>query len=253
MSGSIKMVKVMNKIIIILCLTALSGCATKEPQRQTMMPATMPSVNAVTYDREINKRDPESFSGIYSEEISRDFYQDLRAYKVGDLVTVNIAETSTANKSASTQTGRNSSVDAGIDNLLGWEGKIKHLTSFGNEDVRNAHNNASMLKGSFSNTFNGTGQTSRGDSMTASITAKVIDVQPNGNLLIEGLREIRVNSETQVIILSGFIRPVDISPDNTVLSSYIGDAKIQYLGTGAISDKQRPGWLTRAVDTIWPF
>jgi flagellar L-ring protein FlgH len=247
------MVKATYKLIIILCLTLFLGCASKEPKRQAMMPSAMPSANAVVYDRDINKRDPESLSGIYSDEISRDFYQDLRAYKVGDLVTVNIAETSTANKSASTQTGRSSSIDAGVDNLLGWEGKLKNLTSMGKADVHNAYNNSSMLKGSLTNSFNGTGQTSRGDSMTASITAKVIDVQPNGNLLIEGVREIRVNSETQIIILSGFIRPVDISPDNTVLSSYIGDAKIQYLGTGAISDKQRPGWLTRAADIIWPF
>jgi flagellar L-ring protein precursor FlgH len=218
-----------------------------------MMPALMPSASAVAYDRDINKRDPESFSGIFNDEVSRDFYQDLRAYKVGDLVTVNIVETSKANKSASTQTGKSSSIDAGIDSMLGWEGKIKELTSLGNSDARNAFNNSSMLKGSLTNSFNGSGQTSRGDSMTASITARVLDVQPNGNLLIEGMREIRVNSETQIIILSGYIRPVDISPDNTVLSSYIGDAKIQYLGTGAISDKQRPGWLTRAADIIWPF
>jgi flagellar L-ring protein FlgH len=247
------MLKVTNKIIFILCLTGFAGCASKEPQKQTMMPAIMPSVNAVAYDRDINKRDPESLSGIFSDESSRDFYQDLRAYKVGDLVTVNIVETSNASKSAATQTGRSSSIDAGIQNMLGWEGKIKNVTSLGNDDARNALNNSSMLKGSLTNSFNGTGQTSRGDSMTASITAKVIDVQPNGNLLIEGVREIRVNSETQIIILSGFIRPVDISPNNTVLSSYIGDAKIQYLGTGAISDKQRPGWLTRAADIVWPF
>lgn len=247
------MVKTTYKIIIILCMTAFFGCAAKETQKQAMMPAIMPSTNTVDYNRDINKRDPESLSGIFTDETSRDFYQDLRAYKVGDLVTVNIVETSKASKSASTQTGKSSSIDAGIDSMLGWEGKIKDLTSLGNSDARNAFNNSSMLKGSLTNSFNGTGQTSRGDSMTASITARVLDVQPNGNLLIEGMREIRVNSETQIIILSGYIRPVDISPDNTVLSSYIGDAKIQYLGTGAISDKQRPGWLTRAADIIWPF
>jgi flagellar L-ring protein precursor FlgH len=246
------MVKAIN-IMTILCLAAFTGCAAKQPQRQSMMPVTKPALSTVAFERDINKRDPESLASIFSDEASRDFYQDLRAYKVGDLVTINIVETSKASKSASTQTGRNSSIDAGIQNMLGWEGKIKNVTSLGNDDARNAFNSSSMLKGSLANSFNGTGQTSRGDSMTASITAKVIDVKPNGNLLIEGIREIRVNSETQIIILSGFIRPVDISPDNTVLSSYIGDAKIEYLGTGAISDKQRPGWLTRAADIIWPF
>ena len=110
-----------------------------------------------------------------------------------------------------------------------------------------------MLNGSLINSFNGTGSTSRGDSMTAYITAKVIDVKPNGSLYIMGTREIRVNSETQIIALSGLIRPTDISPDNTMLSSNIADLKIDYLGTGAISDKQRPGWLSRAADFVWPF
>ena len=80
-----------------------------------------------------------------------------------------------------------------------------------------------------------------------------MQVRPNGNLFIKGTREIKVNSETQYIILSGLIRPEDISPGNTILSSYIGNAKIEYSGDGSISDKQKPGWLTRIVDFIWPF
>lgn len=246
------MINILQKTIIILCLV-MSGCATVEQQKKNIVPAAMPSVQTRDFDRDMVMRDPESLSGIWSEAGSRDFFQDLRAYKVGDLVTINIVETSSASKSASTQTGRSSSINAGVDNLLGWEGRLKNLTSFGKSDVHDAYDNSNMLKGSLINSFDGKGSTSRGDSMTASITARVIDVKPNGNLLIEGTRQIRVNSETQIIILSGLIRPIDISPDNTILSSYIGDAKIEYLGTGAISDKQRPGWLTRAADLVWPF
>ena len=247
------MLKTISKTLIFLCLTIVTGCAGTRPQSQNIAPVAMPSVEQRIFERDISKRNPESLSGLWSEAGSRDFFQDLRAYKVGDLVTINIVETSSASKSASTQTGRDSSINAGIDNMLGWEGRMKNLTSFGKSDVVNAYDNTSMLKGSLSNSFNGSGSTSRGDTMTASITAKVVDVKPNGNLIIEGTREIRVNSETQIIILTGMIRPVDISPDNTILSSYIGDAKIEYLGTGAISDKQHPGWLTRATDYIWPF
>ena len=247
------MLKITHEITIILCLIIVSGCATVQPQKQNMAQVTMPAVQPVTFERDLINRNPESSSSIWNEMGSRDFFQDLRAYKVGDLVTVNIVETSSASKSASTQTGRNSSINAGIDSLLGWEGRLGNLTSMGRSDVRNAYDNSNMLNGQLSNSFNGTGSTSRGDSMTASITARVIDLKPNGNLIIEGTRQIRVNNETQMIILSGLIRPADISPDNTILSSYIGDAKIQYLGTGAISDKQNPGWLTRAVDHIWPF
>ena len=72
-------------------------------------------------------------------------------------------------------------------------------------------------------------------------------------LFIQGSRDVRVNNETQHIILSGTIRPADISPDNTIISSYIGDARIEYTGSGALSDKQRPGWMTRFVDFVWPF
>jgi len=192
-------------------------------------------------------------ASLYRDASSRNFFQDLRAYQVGDLVTVRIVETSSASKNATTETGRESSIDAGIDNMLGWEGKLKYLTSLGNKNVGNAYDNGSLFKGSLSNKSNGTGTTTRTESMTAYITVRVIEVLPSGNLFIQGSRDVRVNNETQHIILSGTIRPADISPDNTVLSTYIGDARIEYTGSGALSDKQRAGWLTRFVDIVWPF
>ncbi|HDG98416.1 MAG TPA: flagellar basal body L-ring protein FlgH, partial [Desulfobacterales bacterium] len=116
-----------------------------------------------------------------------------------------------------------------------------------------AFDNTTMFKASMSNSFDGSGSTSRDETMTASITARVVEVLPNGNLYIRGTRQIKVNNEVQYITLSGLIRPYDISPDNTVLSSYIADAKIEYTGKGAVSDKQRPGWLMRLLDYVWPF
>jgi flagellar L-ring protein precursor FlgH len=196
-------------------------------------------------DRSIH--DPTFNAGLWKDVSSRNLFQDLRAHKVGDLVTVNIVETSKASKKADTQAARNSSIAAGIDNAMGWEGKL------GRVGVPDLFDKTAMFKGSIENSFKGNGATSRDESMTASVTARVMQVRPNGNLFIKGTREIKVNSETQFIILSGLIRPEDISPDNTVLSSYIGDAKIEYTGTGSVSDKQRPGWLTRIVDFIWPF
>jgi flagellar L-ring protein precursor FlgH len=110
-----------------------------------------------------------------------------------------------------------------------------------------------MFKASMKNSFDGSGETSRNETMTASITARVMEVTPNGNLFIKGTRQVKVNNENQIITLTGLIRPVDVSPDNTVLSSYIADAKIEYTGSGPVSDKQRPGWLLRAIDFVWPF
>lgn len=248
------MFKNIIRIIAAICMISMTACAgMTHKNKAPVVTGKIPVAERVAFDRNQYVEEPESKAGIWNETTSTSFLEDLRAHRVGDLVIVNIVETSAASKSASTQTGRQSSIDAGVDNLLGWEGRMKNLTSFGKSDVRGAYDNASMLKGSLTGNFTGSGSTSRDDSMTASITVRVVEVKPNGNLVIRGTREVRVNQETQVIILSGLIRPYDISSDNTILSSYIADARIEYIGTGAISDKQRPGWLTRAVDAVWPF
>ncbi len=245
MSGRISL------LCIILLQAALMACATG-PQAQAPLTPVNPSIQQGGQAAGPAARKPASAS-LYNDASSRNFFQDLRAYQVGDLVTVRIVETSSASKNASTQTGRESSIDAGIDNMLGWEGKLKYLTSLGNGNVGSAYDTGSLFKGSLANSSSGSGTTTRTESMTAYITVRVMEVMPNGNLFIQGTRDVKVNNETQHIILSGSIRPADISPDNTIISSYIGDASIEYTGSGALSDKQRPGWMTRFVDLVWPF
>src|SRR5690606_40090483 len=85
------------------------------------------------------------------------------------------------------------------------------------------------------------GSRTRGGSLNARMTAQVVDVLPNGNLLIEGRQTIIVNEEEQISVVSGIVRPQDIAPDNTVLSTFIADATITYSGTGPIAEKQKPG------------
>lgn len=242
-------------IAIAFALLLLSGCAgipfqgkdAREPL--TSPPAAPPAPIAVSTET----RDPAAAAGLWREATYRNAFQDLRAHKIGDLITVNIVETSKANKKATTKTGRESSIHAGISNALGWENKIKQLTSLGKSNVRDAFNNEAMFKASLENDFDGSGETTRNESMTASITARVIEVSPNGNLFIKGSRKVKVNNEAQYITLTGLVRPADVSPDNTVLSSYIAEAAIEYTGSGPVSDKQRPGWLMRAADFVWPF
>lgn len=89
--------------------------------------------------------------------------------------------------------------------------------------------------------------------LIASLTTQVVRVYPNGNLKIRGGKEVRVNNETQIIYVTGIIRPVDILADNTVDSNKVLNARISYTGKGAISDKQQPGWLMRTIDKVWPF
>ena len=110
-----------------------------------------------------------------------------------------------------------------------------------------------MLDAQYKSDFKCAGTTSRKESMTAQMSARVVSVLPNGDLVIRGSREIKVNYEKQYMLLQGIVRPSDISADNTVLSSYIADARIEYIGKGVVSDKQRPGWLSRILDKIWPF
>jgi flagellar L-ring protein precursor FlgH len=236
--------KLLNAFLFLyLCL--FYGCAGSQSQIATTEPVRMAPPPAEANTPAPRRADAEEAS-LLKRTAYRGFFQDLRAFQVGDLVTINIVETSKASKSAATKTGRESSIDAGIDNLLGYEGQLKKI-------LPKDFDNTSMFKASMSNSFDGSGSTDRVETMTAFMTARVMNVTTNGNLYIEGRRQIRVNNETQFIILSGLIRPTDISPNNTVLSSYIADAKIEYLGSGPVSDKQRPGWLGRLVDVVWPF
>jgi flagellar L-ring protein precursor FlgH len=172
-------------------------------------------------------------------------FRDLRAREVGDVVTVNVVETAKGSKNATTKTQRGSSIDAGIEAFLGYETWLEEHNSRFNSD--------NMVKARMAKGFDGSGTTTRTETMTASISARVVEVLPNDNLVIRGSRHVRLNHEDQIIVLSGIIRPEDISPDNTILSSFVADAKIEYFGKGVVSDEQRPGWLARILDAVWPF
>ena len=173
-------------------------------------------------------------------------YADHKARTIGDVVTIIISEKARASKSATTSTDRSSSMTAGIPHLFGLENSA-WLANNPNIDI------ASLVEANFANKFSGAGTTVRKEDLIASLTAQVIDIYPNGNLKIRGGKEVRVNNETQVIYMTGIIRPVDIMANNTVSSKHVLNAKISYTGKGAISDKQKPGWLMRTLDNIWPF
>ena len=188
-----------------------------------------------------NVRPPEG--SIYNADDGLDLYQDKRARRVGDIVLVKIVETSSGAKKAETTTERQSTTSAGISSLFGFEQWYGDKNRYF----------APSMNVTTTNDFEGTGETKRNSTVTATLSARVIEETLDGNLVIRGYREVRVNNETQHIILSGIIRPQDISADNSILSSYIADARIEYSGTGVVADKQQPGWLARVFDVIWPF
>jgi flagellar L-ring protein precursor FlgH len=240
--------------VFIFLIAGLTGCAAT---RQSLPPVAekMPVKQAMRIKAE-SLPQPEFQGSLYKDGSSfNDFFIDTKARQVGDIVTVKISESSKATNSADTKTGRESSLEAGIDTLFGTEDwyrdkVLKNIPSnlpkpdpFGNPSV----------KGSISSDFDGSGSTSRSGDLSAFITCRVTEVLPNGNLYIVGSREVLVNHETQMIILSGVIRPRDINDDNVILSTFVSDAKIAYSGSGIIDDRQRPGWLANLLNSVWPF
>jgi flagellar L-ring protein FlgH len=169
--------------------------------------------------------------------------EDFKARKRGDIVTVVIVEQASASKQATTGTKRASDITASIPNFMGIE-----TTALADKLNLNA-----LIKASTKSEFDGDGTTTRKDALNATISARVTDVLPNGDLKIEGSRSVTVNNEDQIIILKGTVRQKDINQENMVSSSQIADARITYSGNGIISDRQQPGWLFNFVDKIWPF
>jgi flagellar L-ring protein precursor FlgH len=167
-----------------------------------------------------------------------------KARRVGDIVTIKIVESSKASNNATTTTGRDSSVNLGIDKFLGLENNVNPTQGL---------NPLSRIAGGASTKFNGQGGTSRSGDLNAYITTRVIGVLPSGNLAISGSREIIVNNEAQLIVVTGVIRPRDISNENVVLSTFISDARIAYSGSGIVNDQQRKGWLANILDVLSPF
>jgi flagellar L-ring protein FlgH len=173
-----------------------------------------------------------------------DMFSDHKAKQVGDLVIVQVLESSSADKEATTEASRANSVDTSVTNFLGLP--LNKSSVLGNKLEP-------TIKLDGSSKFSGDGKTTRKGTLSASVSARVIRVLPSGNLLIKGKKQIRVNDESQYIMVSGIIRPEDIMWNNSIMSTNIADLKVDYYGSGIIGDQQNKGFLARAIDKIWPF
>ncbi len=226
--------------VLVVAITVLSGCVTPTQRKQLQVHAE----DVRGHDFETLQAPVPEEGSLWSDAGSTKLFVDMRARQVGDLVTVRISEKPTGKLSAKTETSRDSSIAAGIPNLLGV------METYGkNHSV----DQDSMFKANFKPSFKGEGSNNRDGELDAYITARVVQVLGNGNLRILGRQEIKVNTETQHITISGIIRTEDIDTNNEIQSTYVADARIEYSGEGVIADKQRPGWLMRALDRVWPF
>ena len=247
--------KLAARICVLLGLFALGfGCAGRPAPVAPPMPAPPPAeaLNSLNAARAAAYQENSLYitgSGLNG------LFLDTKARTAGDIVTVKIEESSKATNKANTKTARDSSMSAGIETFMGvedwWQDKV--LRWLGTNMPKVNPFGSVSVKGGMASEFEGDGSTTRSGDLTAYITCRVTDVLPNGNLRIIGTREVMVNHENQVIILSGVIRPRDIGDDNTIKSIYVADAKIAYSGSGVIDDRQRPGWMANFLNTVWPF
>lgn len=226
-------------LILVTLMNFLNGCAwvnptvTKTPSPQEV--AVLPQVSQTTTGSLWNENG--EFARLYS---------DIKASRVGDIVTILINENASGAKSATTKTAKDSS----IGNT--FSGAFSNFFDLPARALRFLSPSGS-LKMTSADSYAGNGATTRNDQLTASMTAIVLEVYPNGNLKILGHREVVVNSERQTMELTGIIRPNDLDSKNTVQSTAIADAKISYTGFGVVDDKQHPGWLSRIMNFISPF
>ena len=175
-------------------------------------------------------------------------FADTKAKQVGDIVTVQLEENFESSNSATTGISKDSEIDLGVSTILGLPNDYG-MTNFLGQGTAFDPN----VQAQSSRSTNGSGTTTRGGSMTGTLAAIIKEELPHGMFRIEGRRTVTVNNEDQTMVLTGFIRRVDIGFANTISSQQIANADIIYTGKGVISDEQNVGWLMRFFAWVWPF
>jgi len=181
---------------------------------------------------------------LWHDDTSKSIFSDKRSLNVGDIITITISENSTENQNDSTATERKSSLSAAITAFLYPAGATPIMTKSGSLPAM-AYNSDHI--------HNGTGSVSDSRTMVAQIAVQIIDVLPNGNLVIQGKRETTFAHENQTIVLRGIVRPDDVLGNNVVNSYNVADATIQIIGKGAVTDGTNKGWFNRIWDKVNPF
>jgi flagellar L-ring protein precursor FlgH len=170
--------------------------------------------------------------------VNRPLFEDRRARSVGDILTISISETTSATKSSSSTAGRTGSTNASVTGLAGLPGKSLL---------------GSNVAASSASAFEGKGDSASNNVFTGTITVTVIEVLPNGNLLVSGEKQLGINQGSEFVRFSGIVNPASVSSGNTVSSTQVADARIEYRGNGYIDEAQTMGWLGRFFMSVLPF
>jgi len=220
-------------VLLVLATAVLAGCNSVPPtnvhQPMTARPAPRPE-------------HPNVNGAIFNAQTSRPLFEDRRARFVGDTLTISIAENTSASTSSNSKATRTSAVDIAAPTVTGLPSNkwIDRATGIG-------------ASATTSNEFSGDGAAAAKNVFTGTITVTVIEVLPNGNLLVSGEKQVAIGQGQEYIRLSGVVNPTFITASNTIASSRVADARVEYKESGYISEAQVMGWLARFFLSFLPF
>ncbi|UYO00673.1 MAG: flagellar basal body L-ring protein FlgH [Devosia sp.] len=241
------------KIAAILTLTAiLAGCTTTDRLANIGQAPALTAIADPTTTagyQPVRMPMPEPIADTYQPNSlyrtsAKGFFKDERAHRIGDILTVMVTIDDSAQINNQTQRSRNSTNSAGMGGIFG---AAVSGVSAGSIDPSAAIDLSSGVRDT------GNGSVNRAESLETSVAAVVTQVLPNGNLVIEGRQEVRVNFEVRDLIVAGIVRPSDIQANNTIASTKIAEARISYGGRGQITDVQQPRYGQQVLDAILPF
>ncbi|HET8755786.1 MAG TPA: flagellar basal body L-ring protein FlgH [Solirubrobacteraceae bacterium] len=220
----------MRTILAACAALATAACATVELPEPVPDPALYATAGT-----------PPLPGAIYAEGGEISLFEDPRARRIGDLVTIALRESTSASKSATTKTQKDSSTEIPGPTILG-----RPVTANGTPILENSVE--------AQREFDGSGSSSQSNRLTGNLTAVVVARLPNGNLVLRGEKWLRLNQGDEFVRVTGVVRPVDIGLDNVVGSDRVADARISYGGRGVLANANKPGWLDRFFNSpVMPF
>ena len=224
--------KIIQISLLVAIVAGLAACGKGNIKKSENFDATPPP--EVKVKKVVN-------GSIYQDATAIPLFEDRKAYRVGDILTVVLNESTNATKSATTSTSKEGSNTTGVTNLLGSKSLLK-ATGIGNNNINSAHD------------FSGKGDSAQSNKITGTIAVTIHKVMSNGNLSIRGQKKLLLNQGVEYIKISGIVRPSDITSTNSVQSTQVANAKIIYSGKGAIADSNSMGILARFFNSkLWPF
>jgi|TARA_R110000744_G_scaffold91694_4_gene177857 flagellar L-ring protein precursor FlgH len=230
------MVNIMKALYVIGLSGLLSACqSTPEPDIMPNDPYYAPIT------AELPRQKIAEDGSIFQADMANSLYSDVKARRVGDIITVSLEENTSATKSAGTTTSKESALD--VNPIIGLGGNAVNI---GSQSIQ--------LGVDSSNEFTGDASANQSNNLSGDISVTVMKVFPNQNLLVRGEKWLTLNNGNEYIRLTGVVRPADISPTNEIVSTKIANARIQYSGTGTFASAQKEGWLTKFFSSeYWPF